>query len=67
MTRIIAIFKKEIHDIVFNLPENLGTGTCIWEPLGTRWGGMFDEDGEVRDVINVYDELKDLYLSGETK
>jgi len=62
-----SIFKKEIHDIVFNLSDSLGTGTCIWEPLGTRWGGMFDENNEVRDVINVYDELKDLYLSGEKK
>ncbi len=28
-----AVFKKEVHDIVFNLPNSLGTGTCIWEPL----------------------------------
>ena len=60
-----SIFKKEIHDIVFNLPDGLGTGTCIWEPLGTRWGGMFDENGEVKEVIRVYDELNHLYLTDD--
>jgi hypothetical protein len=60
-----SIFKKEVHDIVFNLPGDLGQGTCIWEPLGTRWGDMFDENGKVREVIRVYDELSYLYLADE--
>ncbi|MDH3290874.1 MAG: glycosyl hydrolase 53 family protein [Gemmatimonadota bacterium] len=29
-------FKREVHDIVFNLPNDLGKGTAIWEPLGWR-------------------------------
>jgi hypothetical protein len=60
-----SVFKKEVHDIVFSLPGDLGKGTCIWEPLGARWGGMFNEDGEVQDVILVYDELKDQYIGDE--
>jgi arabinogalactan endo-1,4-beta-galactosidase len=58
-----AVFKKEVHDIVFNLPNNLGAGTCIWEPLGTMFGGMFNDKGEVRDVIKIYDELNKKYLT----
>jgi beta-galactosidase len=58
-----AVFKKEVHDIVFNLPNNLGTGTCIWEPLGTMFGGMFNDKGEVQDVIKIYDELNKKYLT----
>ncbi len=56
-----SIFKNEVHDIVFSLPGDMGKGTCIWEPLGFR-GGMFDPDGEVTDMILVYDELRDKYL-----
>jgi beta-galactosidase len=26
-------FKKEVFDIVFGLPNNMGLGACIWEPL----------------------------------
>jgi len=58
-----AGFKKEVHDIVFGLPDGLGTGTCIWEPLHPMWGGMFSDSGKVReDVIRIYDELRDKYL-----
>jgi len=56
-----SIFKTEVHDIVFNLPGDMGKGTCIWEPMGFR-GGMFDRDGKVTDMILVYDELRDKYL-----
>nr|NQU92656.1 glycosyl hydrolase 53 family protein [Bacteroidota bacterium] len=55
-------FKREVHDIVFNLPGNLGKGTCIWEPLGWR-SGMFDRNGEVTELISVYDGLKEKYLT----
>lgn len=58
-----ATFKKEVHDIVFSLPDSLGTGTCIWEPLSPRWGGMFTDSGQVLDVIRIYDELADKYMS----
>ena len=55
-------FKKEVHDIVFGLPDEMGKGACIWEPLGWR-SGIFDRSGEVNEQILVYDELKKVYLS----
>jgi hypothetical protein len=60
-----ATFKKEVHEIVFSVPNNLGTGTCIWEPLSPRWGGMFSDSGQALDVIRIYDELRDKYLVEE--
>ncbi len=57
-------FKREVHDIVFGLPDEMGRGTCIWEPLGLR-GNMFNRDGEVNEGILLYDELKDKYLDTE--
>lgn len=55
-------FKKEVHDIVFELPDDMGRGACIWEPLGWR-SRMFDRDGETTDLISVYDELNKKYLN----
>jgi beta-galactosidase len=57
-------YKKEVHNIVFSLPENMGKGACIWEPLGWR-SGLFDRNGEVTGMIQVYDELNEKYLSQE--
>jgi arabinogalactan endo-1,4-beta-galactosidase len=54
-------FNREVHDIVFALPDGMGTGACIWEPLNRR-SGMFNKNGEVTDAIKVYDELKKEYL-----
>lgn len=54
-------FKREVNDIVFNLPDDMGKGTAIWEPLGWR-SGLFDREGNVTDRIAVYDELKAKYL-----
>jgi arabinogalactan endo-1,4-beta-galactosidase len=60
-----ATFKKEVHEIVFSLPDNLGTGTCIWEPLSPRWGGMFNDSGQALDVIMIYDKLSEKYLTDD--
>ncbi len=57
-------FKKEVHDIVFSLPDDMGKGACIWEPLSWR-SGMFDRDGNVTDMISVYDKLHAKYLTGK--
>lgn len=57
-------FKKEVHDIVFNLADNMGKGACIWEPLGWR-SEMFDRSGETTDIIHVYDELAAEYLGDD--
>lgn len=54
-------FKKEVHDIVFNLPDEKGRGACIWEPLSWM-GTIVDREGNVMDVISVYDQLRDEYL-----
>ncbi|MBD0333536.1 MAG: glycosyl hydrolase 53 family protein, partial [Chitinophagaceae bacterium] len=48
--------KKEVNEIAFKIPNNLGRGTCIWEPLNT-WEKIFDNDGKTNDLILIYDEL----------
>lgn len=54
-------FKREVHDIVFHLPDDLGTGTAIWEPL--RWrSGLFDREGNVTPLMALYDSLSARYL-----
>ena len=55
-------FKKEVHDIIFSLPDGMGKGACIWEPLGWRIG-LFDQAGAATSLITVYDELKEKYLA----
>jgi beta-galactosidase len=55
-------FKREIHDIVFALPEEYGKGTCIWEPLNF-WGALFDRKGEVLDHIHIYDSISARYYT----
>jgi arabinogalactan endo-1,4-beta-galactosidase len=54
-------FKREVHDIVFSLPDGMGKGACIWEPLNWR-SGLFDRDGEATKLFRVYDKLKEAYL-----
>jgi len=54
-------FKKQVHDIVFSVPDNLGKGACIWEPLGWR-SGLFTRNGETTPLINIYDALNAKYL-----
>jgi len=58
-----ADFKREVADIVFGLPDDLGKGTAIWEPLGLR-SGLFDGEGNVTELMQVYDRLAETYLSG---
>ncbi len=53
--------KKEVNDIVYNLPGNKGKGTFIWEPLNT-WESIFDKQGNAKDsLINIYSELRKKY------
>ena len=57
-------FKKEVHDIVFNLPDEMGKGACIWEPLNSR-SGLFDRQGKTTTQILLYDELNAKYLTNQ--
>ena len=54
-------YKREVHEIVFSLPDNLGKGACIWEPLN-RKSGLFDREGTVTNLFSVYDGLSKEYL-----
>jgi len=57
-------YKKEVHDIVFGLPDNMGKGAAIWEPLS--WNtDMVKNKGEITDVIKIYDALKAKYLNNQ--
>jgi len=54
-------FKKEVNEIVFNMPDGMGTGTAIWEPLNSR-SGLFDEELETTDLFKVYEEAAKSHL-----
>ena len=52
--------KAEVNKIAFNLPNNKGIGTCIWEPFS--WGEKFvDEKGNTNSLMEVYSEARRLY------
>ena len=53
--------KKEVNEIAFNLPDNRGKGSFIWEPLNT-WEKIFDEKGNSNELILVYDEFSKKFL-----
>lgn len=53
--------KNEINDIVFNLPDGKGKGTCIWEPLNT-WEKIIDKDGKTNNLVLIYDELNKRFI-----
>lgn len=56
-----SAFKREIHDLVFNLPDKRGNGTAIWEPLNT-WSRFIDRQGNTTDEIRIYNEMSAKYL-----
>lgn len=49
--------RKEVNDIVHNIPNGMGCGTFIWEPTSSRWGNLFDQDGNTNDNMKVYPAL----------
>ena len=52
-------FKPQVHEIVFGLPDDLGNGTAIWEPLRS----FFDpETREPTDQLRIYNELSAEHL-----
>ncbi|MCX6283504.1 MAG: glycosyl hydrolase 53 family protein [Bacteroidetes bacterium] len=54
-------FKQEVHDIIFALPDGMGKGACIWEPLNS-WSGLFDRGGATTNLFQVYNDLNAKYL-----
>lgn len=56
-----SAFKKAVNDVVFNLPNNRGNGTCIWEPLNT-WSKIFDENGQALKELYYYDDIQQAFL-----
>jgi len=56
-----SAFKKAVNDMVFNLPDDRGNGTCIWEPLNT-WSKVFDRDGQPLEELYYYDEISQKYM-----
>lgn len=55
--------KEEVNNIVFELPEERGKGTCIWEPLST-WESIIDRDGKSNDFMKMYDQINKQFISG---
>ena len=56
-----SAFKKAVNDVVFNLPNDRGNGTCIWEPLNT-WSKIFDENGQASKELYYYDDIQQAFL-----
>lgn len=56
-----SAYKKEIHDMVFSMPDNRGNGACIWEPLNT-WSRVFDRQGKSLESLKIYDKISGKYL-----
>ncbi|HVU56789.1 MAG TPA: beta-galactosidase GalA [Puia sp.] len=56
--------KREVNEIAFSIPDGLGKGTCIWEPLNT-WERIFDEQGRSNELLGVYDEVSKKYLKAK--
>ncbi len=56
-----AAKKEEVNKINFELPNNKGKGTCIWEPLST-WEPFFDKEGKANNYLWMYDELSKKYI-----
>ncbi|MEO8139452.1 MAG: glycosyl hydrolase 53 family protein [Gemmatimonadota bacterium] len=53
-------FKRPVHEIVFGLPNDMGKGAAIWEPLNWR-SGLFDREGNATTLFSVYDSLSAQY------
>ncbi|TWT85409.1 Arabinogalactan endo-1,4-beta-galactosidase precursor [Posidoniimonas polymericola] len=46
--------RREVNEIVRDLPDQLGWGTFIWEATSPQWGGLFDRGGATTDKIDIY-------------
>ncbi|MDR2917357.1 MAG: glycosyl hydrolase 53 family protein [Tannerella sp.] len=46
--------RREVNEIVANIPNGLGLGTFIWEATSPRWGNLFDKDGKTTSHMDIY-------------
>ena len=53
--------KREVNELSFNVANNRGKGTCIWEPLST-WEKFFERNGKANEHLLIYDEMSKKYL-----
>ncbi|MEB2774670.1 glycosyl hydrolase 53 family protein [Algoriphagus sp. D3-2-R+10] len=53
--------KKEVNEIIKNLPNGLGVGTFIWEATSPQWGDLFDRNGATNENMEIYHEFYDTY------
>lgn len=58
--------KEEVNKIAFEVEGGRGKGTCIWEPLST-WEKFFDEKGNANELLDLYDQIRKLYMSDNNK
>jgi arabinogalactan endo-1,4-beta-galactosidase len=61
------VYRKEVNEIVLNLPDKKGLGTFIWEATSTRWGNLFDKDGGTTEYMKLYPELAERFKSRKNK
>ena len=57
-------YKKLVNNIIFGLPNHMGKGSFIWEPLNSR-SGLFKRDGKILNVtplMSIYNQLSKKYL-----
>jgi beta-galactosidase len=54
--------KREVNELSFNVADQRGKGSCIWEPLST-WEKFFDRNGKANEHLLIYDELSKKYVN----
>lgn len=47
-------YRREVNDIVSQVPDGLGLGTFIWEATSPMWGDLFDKDGKTNANMAIY-------------
>lgn len=57
--------RREVNEIVRDLPDSLGLGTFVWEATSPRWGGLFDRTGATTEKIDIYPEFLASHASAE--
>ena len=57
------VLRKEVNEIVLNLPDKMGMGTFIWEATSPRWGNLFDKDGVTTEYMKLYPEIAKQFKS----